>query len=202
MRRASHDREERLREEDGGEERDDRADTEREREALDAGAREDEQDERGEQGDDVRVDDRRDALAVALADRRQRRAPEAQLLLYSLEDDDVRVGRDADREDQPRDARQGQRDRDDLDHRQVEEGVDREPERGDEAEEAVVDEQEEHDERRGPRGRAMIAPSSASWPRVAETVDWLISASSTGSAPIRRNSARSCASVIEKLPEI
>ena len=47
-----------------------------------------------------------------------------------------------------------------------------------------------------------MAPSSASWPSVAETVDWLISASSTGSAPIRRNSARSWASVIVKLPEI
>ena len=47
-----------------------------------------------------------------------------------------------------------------------------------------------------------MAPSSASWPSVAETVDWLISASSTGSAPIRRNSARSWASVMLKLPEI
>ena len=47
-----------------------------------------------------------------------------------------------------------------------------------------------------------MAPSSASWPRVAETVDWLISVSSIGRAPMRRNSARSCASEIEKLPEI
>ena len=50
---------------------------EREREALDAGAGEHEQDERREQGDDVRVDDRRDPLAITLSYRRQGRAPEA-----------------------------------------------------------------------------------------------------------------------------
>ena len=44
--------------------------------------------------------------------------------------------------------------------------------------------------------------SSACWPSVAETVVVEISFSSIGSAPIFRNSARSCASLSLKLPEI
>ena len=71
----------------------------------------------------------------------------ADLLLDPLEDDDVRVGRDADREDQSRDAREGQRDRDQLDQRQEEQGVDEQAERRDEAEEAVVEEQEQDHQR-------------------------------------------------------
>ena len=51
--------EDRLREQDRGEQRDDRADAEREREALDARGREHEQDERDHDRHDVRVDDRR-----------------------------------------------------------------------------------------------------------------------------------------------
>ncbi len=74
---------------------------------LTPGGREDEEDERGQQGDHVRVDDRRDPFSVADADRRAHTSPGAHLLLYSLEDDDVRVGRDPDRQDQPRDPRQG-----------------------------------------------------------------------------------------------
>ena len=64
--RAAERAEDRLREQDGREERDERADAEHEREALDARGREDEQDERDHEGDDVRVDDRREALLVAL----------------------------------------------------------------------------------------------------------------------------------------
>ncbi len=48
--------------------------------------------------------------------------------------------------------RQRQRDRDDLDHREVEEGVDRQPKEGDEAEEAVVGQQEEDDQREAKEG--------------------------------------------------
>ncbi len=51
------------------EEGDDRPDAERGSEALDARGREPEEDERGQQNDHVRVDDRRDPLAVALGDR-------------------------------------------------------------------------------------------------------------------------------------
>ena len=57
----------RLRREHGGEQRDDRAEAEHEREAVHARRGEDEQDERDEQRDDVGVDDRREALLVALA---------------------------------------------------------------------------------------------------------------------------------------
>ena len=44
--------------------------------------------------------------------------------------------------------------------------------------------------------------SSACFPRVAETVLWLVRASLTGSAPVWRIVARSCAEPIVKLPEI
>ena len=44
--------------------------------------------------------------------------------------------------------------------------------------------------------------SRACWPSVAETVLWLSSWRLMGSAPMRRNSARSCAELIVKSPEI
>ena len=90
---------------------------EREREALDLGGREHEQDERGHDRDHVGVDDRRQALAVAGGDPLADRAPGADLLLDALEDHDVRVGGDADRQDQAGDPGQRQRDRDQLDQR-------------------------------------------------------------------------------------
>ena len=72
--------------------------------------------------------------------------PLSGLLLYSLKDDDVRVSSHPDGEHQPRHARKGQRDRDHL-HQGVEEDrVDDQPQDGDGAEEAVVEEQEEGDE--------------------------------------------------------
>ena len=168
--RAAEHPEHRLGEEDGGEQRDDRADPEREREALDPGAGEDEEDERRDQGDHVRVDDRRDPLPVALGDRREHRAPGPHLLLDPLEDDDVRVGRDADRQDQAGDPRQRQRDRDQLDQGEEEDRVDEQPEPGDHAEEAVEDDQEQERRARGPAMPAISPWSSACSPRVAETV--------------------------------
>ena len=108
--------------------------------------RQHEEDERRDQGDHVRVDDRRDPLLVALGDRREHRSARPDLLLYSLEDDDVGVRRDADREDQAGDARQRQGDRDELDQGEEEGGVDEQPEPRDQAEEAVVEDQEEEDD--------------------------------------------------------
>ena len=101
------------------------ADAEREREALDFRGRQREQDERGHERDDVRVDDRREAAFVAGRDPRDHRSAAADLLLDALEDHDVRVRRDADREDQAGDARQRQRDRDQLDQREEVDAVDR-----------------------------------------------------------------------------
>src|SRR3712207_7470454 len=49
-------------------------------------------------------------------------------LLDALEDDDVRVGRDAQGEDRARDAREGHRDRHELDEREEVEPVDAERE--------------------------------------------------------------------------
>ena len=97
--------EDRLGREHGREQRDERADAQREGEALDPRGREDEEDERRHDRHDVRVDDRREALLVARGDARRYRSARAHLLLDALEDDDVGVGRDADREDQAGDAR-------------------------------------------------------------------------------------------------
>ena len=70
---AAEDAEQRLGEDDRGQQRDDRADAEREGEALDPRRRQHEEDERGQQGDDVGVDDRRDPFAVAGRDRAEQR---------------------------------------------------------------------------------------------------------------------------------
>ena len=145
--RAAHRAEQRLGEDDRGQQRDDRADAEGEGEALDPGGREDEEDEGGQQGDDVGVDDRRDPAFVASGDRARHRATSPHLLLYSLEDDDVGVGGDADRQHQARDPRQRQGDRDQFDQGEEDHPVGAERDRGDQAEEAVVDEQEEDDQR-------------------------------------------------------
>ncbi len=75
------------------------------------------------------------------------------LLLYSLEYDDVRVRRDADRQDQPGDSRQRQRDRDQLHDRQEEDRVDGETEDRDRAEEAVISEEEDRDEQEADQAR-------------------------------------------------
>ena len=115
--RAAHRAERRLRREHRREQRHERADAEREREALDFRRRQREQDERGHERDDVRVDDRREAALVAGRDAGDHRSAAADLLLHALEDHDVRVRRDADRQDQPGDPRQRQRDRDQLDQR-------------------------------------------------------------------------------------
>ena len=148
--RAAHRAERRLRGEHGGEQRHERADAEREREALDFGGREREQDERGHERDDVGVDDRREAALVAGGDAGDDRAPAADLLLDALEDHDVRVGRDADREDQAGDPRQRQRDRDQLDQREEVDPVDDQPADRDHAEHAVEEQQEQAHDQRSP----------------------------------------------------
>ena len=102
-------------------------------EALDPRRRQHEEDEGGEQGDDIGVDDRRDPAPVAGRDRARHRAARPHLLLYSLEDDDVGVGRDPDRQDQPRDPRQGQGDRDQFDQGEEDHPVGAEGDRGDQA---------------------------------------------------------------------
>ena len=76
----------RLRREHRGQQRQDDAETEGEGEALDARGREDEEDERDQERDDVRVDDRRQALAVTRDDRGADRSSGPHLLLHAFED--------------------------------------------------------------------------------------------------------------------
>ena len=124
--------------------------------------------ERRDRRDDVRVDDRLEALRVAGRDRGAHGLARARLLLDAFEDDDVRVGRDADREDQAGEARQRQRDVEEQDRAVEKRGVDGEPDDGDDAEEAVEDEQEEHDDEQAGDRRASRPGSSESLPSVAE----------------------------------
>ena len=161
-----------------------------EREALHPGRGEDEQDERRHERHDVGVDDRRDAAFVALGDAGGHRSAVAYLLLDAFEDDDVRVRRDADREDQARDARQRQRDRDQLDQREEVDAVDDQrrrprsrPARGRRRAGTAR-------RRRSRRCRAIRPWCSACLPSVAETCDWLISSSLSGSAPVFSRLAR------------
>ena len=131
---------------DRGEQRDERADAQHEREPSHAGRRDHEQDERDHERHDVGVDDRRDALAVALGDARGDRPARAYLLLDALEDDDVRVGGDGQRQHEARDARERQRHRDQLDQREEVDAVDDQRADGDQAEHAVEDQQEQGDD--------------------------------------------------------
>ncbi len=143
---AGQEPEECSRREDGGEDRDDGAEQEHEREPTHSTGGDREQDERRDRRDHVRVDDGREALLVARRNGGTHRLPGSRLLLDAFEDDDVRVGRDPDREDQAREARQGHRDLEQHDHRVEEGGVQREAHDRDDAEEAVDEEQEEEDD--------------------------------------------------------
>ena len=112
---------------------------------MHAARRDQEEDDRRDHRHDVRVDDRGEALAVAGRDRGPHGFARAHLLLDAFEDDDVRVGRDADREDQAGEARQRHRDVEDEDRPVEEDAVDGEADDRDDAEEAVDDQQEERD---------------------------------------------------------
>ena len=71
--------------------------------------------------------------------------PGSHLFLDALEDDDVRVCRDSDRENQAGEPRERERHPEDQDRAVEEHAVDPEPDDRDDAEEAVEEEQEERD---------------------------------------------------------
>ena len=173
---------------------------EREGEALDVGGGEHEQDERGHDRHHVRVDDRGQALLVTGDDALPDRATAADLLLDAFEDDDVGVGGHADRQDQTRDAREGQRDRDQLDQR-VEVQAVHEPARRPRSGRARGSRRSGTPRRRADRPDRRPGPEcSACLPSVADTCDSEISLRLIGSAPSRSSLARSWAELIEKLP--
>ncbi len=89
---------------------------------------------------------RAEALRITGRDRGAHGLPGAHFFLDAFEDDDVRVGGDADREDQAGEARQGQRDAEEQDRAVHERGVDRETDHRDDAQEAVEQEQEHRDD--------------------------------------------------------
>ncbi len=186
----------------GGEHRDQDAEGEQEGEALDRRRRGHEQHRRRDQRHRVRVDDRAEALRVARGDGRADGLPRAHLLLDAFEDDDVRVRRDADRQDHAGDARQGHRHRDREDHAVEQRREDQQRDVGDEAEEPVEDEHVDHHDRpaRDAREQALVraTPCRAS-PRPGS---WRAAVNSTGSEPDCSTSAMSLASCALSRPVI
>ena len=176
QRKPAEQAEHRARRDDGREHGDHRADQEHEREALHLGGRDGEQHERRDRRDDVRVDDRMEALLVAGRDRGAGRLPGPHLFLDAFEDDDVRIGRDADREDQAGEAGQRQRDVEDEDRRVHERDVDGEAGDGHEPEQAVEDDQEERDDEQADDARRSSPPGASpcrAWPRRSSALDLL-----------------------------
>src|SRR5450756_420529 len=137
--------EEEVRHEDRGEDRGEKADDEGDGEALDGPRAELEQEEGGGDRRDVRVDDRAPGALEAEVDRGLRSLAVVHLLADAFEDEDVRVDRHADREDETRDARQRER-RVDVRHRPEEdERVQDEGEDRIHAGEAVIENHREED---------------------------------------------------------
>ena len=125
---------------DRRDQRDAGAEHQHQREALDPSRGDQEEHGRGDEGDNVGVEDGVEAARVAHGNGGFHRLARTGLLLDALEDDDVGIGRDADREDHAREARQGQGDIEEQDHPVEEDGVDTEPDHRDETEEAVEQE--------------------------------------------------------------
>src|SRR6266545_1793993 len=100
--------EQRVRNEDGGEDGNEQADDERYGEPFDGSGAELEQEHRGDDDGQVRVDDGREGLREAVLDRRARSAAAPQLFADPLEDQHVRVDRHANGEDEAGNAGQRQ----------------------------------------------------------------------------------------------
>ena len=96
-----------------------------------------------------------EALLIAGGDRGPGRFPGPHLFLDAFEDDDVRIGRDSDREDQAGEAGQRQRDVEEEDRRVHERHVDGEAGDGDEPEQPVEDDEEERDDQQADDGRLL-----------------------------------------------
>ena len=124
---------------------------------------------------------------------------DAHLFLDAFEDDDVRIGRHADRQDHARDARQRQRDRYQQDQAVEERRVDQQRDVGDEAQEPVEDEHVDHHDEQADDARDQ-ALASESLPSVAETCVCESVLNSTGSEPDCSTSAMSLASCARRGP--
>ena len=160
-----------------------------------------EQHERGDARHGVRVENRVEALRVARADRGADGFAGTHLFLDALEHDDVRVGCDADREDQSREPRQRERHAEEEDRAVQKRRVDAEAEDRDDAHEAVEQEQEDRDAIRPPIA-AFFACWSESLPSVAETFVLSSVLKSYGSEPVWSTSARFFASLKPLSPVI
>ena len=135
-----------------------------------------------------------EALLIAGRDRGPGRFPGPHLFLDAFEDDDVRIGRDSDREDQAGEAGQRQRDVEDEDRRVHERDVDGETGDGHDPQQPVEDDEEERDDEQADDARRSSPPASESLPSVAETSVRSICSKETGRAPVWSTSARSFAS--------
>src|SRR5664279_5532498 len=137
--------EEQVRDEDRGEDRGQEADDESDGEALDGPGAELEEEKGGHDRRHVRVDDRAPRALEAEVDGGLWRLAVVHLLADALEDEDVRIDGHADREDEPRDARQREG-RVDVGHRAEEDqGVQDESDDRVHAREAVVEDDGDED---------------------------------------------------------
>src|SRR5687767_13507932 len=153
-----HQLEDRVRHEDGGEDRDEKSQDERDGESLDGPGPELEEEDRRDDYGQVRVDDRRERLGEAVLDRRLRSTPRPELLPDPLEDEDVRVDRHADGEDEAGDAGKSQS-RTEEGHRAEEhDGIQDEGEDRVQPREAVVEEDGGEDEQGTDDGRGNALP--------------------------------------------
>ena len=141
-----HASEHRAGDRDGAEHADQHTDDQDEREALDDRRPLPVEPAGDEEARDVRVEDARPGSVEPGLDRRAEGLAGADLLLHPLEDEDVRVDRHADREDEGGDAGQRQRDVDDPEDRVDDERVEDQRDRRQHARQAVVGDHEDEDE--------------------------------------------------------
>ena len=124
----------------------DNADAERGGEADDRTGAEEEQHRTRDQGGDVGVKDRGERTLEAGVDRALDGLAVLELFLDAFEDDDVRVYRHADGQDDACDARQGEVDTYQAEDQRLEHHVEAQSDGSDETRDAVNDQHEQHDE--------------------------------------------------------
>ena len=146
LRLAQPERNHPARQREGGEDGGDDADGERHREALHRASSHVEKDHGGDEGGEVRVDDRRQSPRKAGIERLNQGPAPSPLLAHALVNDDVGVHRHADSQHDAGNARHGERGPKHRENRDDQADVGCEREVGDHAERAVGNEHEADDE--------------------------------------------------------
>src|SRR5262245_49901688 len=136
--------EQRPRDEDGGEQIGQNADAQGDRESLDRSGSVAEQEDRGDEGGQVGVDDGAQGLGEPASHRRLHRLSEPQLFPDSLEDQHVGVHRHSDGERDSRDSRERQRGSEITHRSEQEQNIQSESQIRVHPRQPVIDEHEQH----------------------------------------------------------